>query len=191
MKQNIPKLFRGSTEPQMNRLLDDLVLIEHSDPGAAPARISTNTYAILANGRALLFDVNSSELLPLVERLRSEGFAPAGLVLSHRHTAGLGDAVPIVTERFRIPVFLHPLDARHPQANIGVQYEDPMGHPLLADFGAEPLHMPGHTEGSIMLYRVADGGTLLTGDAAMGPGAPQTEAGVEHLLSPADFDDGR
>jgi glyoxylase-like metal-dependent hydrolase (beta-lactamase superfamily II) len=179
-----PKLFRGSAEPQMNRLFDNFVLIEQSDPGAAPAHISTNTYAILANGRALLFDVNDSGLLPFVEQLKAEGFAPAGLVLSHRHTAGLGDAVQIIAERFRIPVFLHPLDAQHPQADIGVQYQDPMGHPLLAECGGEALHFPGHTEGSIALYLSAGGGTLLTGDAAMGPSAPQTEAGVERLLRP-------
>jgi glyoxylase-like metal-dependent hydrolase (beta-lactamase superfamily II) len=83
-----------------------------------------------------------------------------------------------------VPVFLHPLDARHPQAAAaGVPYEDPMGHPLLAEFGVEALHFPGHTEGLVALY-LPDGGTLLTGDAAMGPTAPQTEAGEEYLIRP-------
>jgi hypothetical protein len=39
--------FRGRSEPQMTRLRPDIVLIEHSDPGAETVHISTNTYALL------------------------------------------------------------------------------------------------------------------------------------------------
>jgi glyoxylase-like metal-dependent hydrolase (beta-lactamase superfamily II) len=63
-----------------------------------------------------------------------------------------------------------------------IAYENPVGHPLMSAFGAEVVHLPGHTAGSIGLY--LHGGTLLSGDAAMGPTAVQTENGVEYLIRP-------
>jgi glyoxylase-like metal-dependent hydrolase (beta-lactamase superfamily II) len=51
-------------------------------------------------------------------------------------------------------------------------------------FAAEVVHLPGHTAGSIGLYLPGEGGTLLAGDAAMGPTAVQTEKGVEYLIRP-------
>ena len=146
--------------------------------------MSTNAYAVLTRGRALLFDANASGLLPLVEILRRDGFEPAGLVLSHRHSAGLGDAVITIAEQYQTPVFLHPIDAQHPQAMaVGLPYENPVGHPLLAEFGTEALHFPGHTAGLVMLYFAAQQ-VLLAADAAMGPTAPQADRGVEYLVRP-------
>ena len=66
----------------------------------------------------------------------------------------------------------------------GIAYEDPVGHPLMTAFGAEVVHLPGHTAGSIGLYLPAGGGTLLAGDAAMGPSAVQTTNGVAYLIRP-------
>ena len=36
--------FRGSPEPQMTELRDDVVLLEHSDPGARQAQLSPRTH---------------------------------------------------------------------------------------------------------------------------------------------------
>jgi len=178
-------VFRGLAQPQLNRLRDDLALLEYSDPGAVRARLSTNGFALLADEGALLFDTGAEELLPLIDQLRSQGFAPRGLVLSHRHIAGLGGAAPIISREYGVPVFLHPVDARHPQAmGAGIAYEDPVGHPLITAFGAEVVPLPGHPAGSIGLYLPAGGGTLLAGDAAMGPSAVQTKNGVEYLIRP-------
>jgi glyoxylase-like metal-dependent hydrolase (beta-lactamase superfamily II) len=150
-------------------------LLEYSDPGALRAQMSTNGFALLDDGDALLFDTGAQELLPLIEQLRNQGFVLRGLVLSHRHIAGAGGAVPIIPREYGVPVFLHPLDARHPQAMAaGLEYEDPIGHPLMTAFGAEAVHLPGHAAGSIGLY-LSDGGTLLAGDAAMGPTAVQAD----------------
>jgi glyoxylase-like metal-dependent hydrolase (beta-lactamase superfamily II) len=178
------KIFRGLPEAQLTRLAENLALLEHSDPGAVGAHMSTNAYAILIRGRALFFDVNASALLPLVEILRRDGFEPAGLVLSHRHSAGLGDAVITIAEQYQTPVFLHPIDAQHPQAMaVGLPYENPVGHPLLAEFGTEALHFPGHTAGLVTLYLAAQQ-VLLAADAAMGPTAPQADRGIEYLIRP-------
>ncbi|MGA9167951.1 MAG: MBL fold metallo-hydrolase, partial [Nitrososphaeraceae archaeon] len=177
--------FRGMSEPQMTHLRPDVVLIEYSDPGAEAAHISTNTYALLNAGRMLLVDTNVSSLLPFVRQLSEDGFSPAALVISHRHVVGLGDAIGSLAAEFKIPLLLHPIDAGHQQGlAAGVTFENPIGHPVLDEFGFEALLFPGQTAGSIMLYSTSNGGLLLTGDSAMGPSADQAEAGLERLIRP-------
>jgi metal-dependent hydrolase (beta-lactamase superfamily II) len=87
-------------------LREDLALLEYSDPGAVRARLSTNGFALLADEGALLFDTGAEELLPLIDQLRKQGFSPRGLVLSHRHIAGAGGAVPMMPREYGVPVFL-------------------------------------------------------------------------------------
>lgn len=177
--------FRGMSVPQMTHLRPDVVLIEYSDPGAESIHTSTNTYALLNAGRMLLMDTNVSSLLPFVRQLSNDGFSPAALVLSHRHVVGLGDAIGTLATEFRIPVLLHPIDARHHQAlTAGIKFEDPVGHPVISEFGFEALLFPGQTAGSIVLYSANNGGMLLTGDSAAGTSADQTEAGLERLIRP-------
>jgi glyoxylase-like metal-dependent hydrolase (beta-lactamase superfamily II) len=169
----------------MTELREGLVLIEHSDPGARYARLSTNTYAVLHGARALLVDVSVSTLAPFVRQLVARGFAPAALVITHRHVAGTGDSVREIADEFKIPVLLHPIDAQHPQARVArVPYRNPIGHPLLAEFGVEAILFPGHTEGHIVLYGAENGGFLITGDAAMGPTAGQAASGIERVIRP-------
>jgi len=169
----------------LTTLRDDVVLIEHSDPGARQAQLSTNTYAVLRNGRALLIDTNFSPLLPFVRELAARGFTPAGLVISHRHVAGTGDAVRTLANEFEMPVLMHPIDAGHPQAAVTrVPYEDPVGHPLLQEFGLEAIFFPGHTAGHIALYSARNDGIMFTGDAAMGTTAGQAGSGIERLIRP-------
>jgi len=177
--------FRGSPEPQMTELRDDIVLLEHSDPGARQAQLSTNTYAVLRPGRALFIDTNFSPLVPFVRELATRGFTPAALVISHRHVAGTGDALRTLANQFKMPVLMHPLDAEHPQARVAqVPYENPMAHPLLVEFGLEAIHFPGHTLGHIALYSAEKGGLLFAGDAAMGTTAGQAASGIERLIRP-------
>jgi glyoxylase-like metal-dependent hydrolase (beta-lactamase superfamily II) len=177
--------FRGLPEPQMTELREGLVLLEHSDPGARRAGLSTNTFAVLKNGRALLVDVSFSLLLPFVRQLRTKGFTPAGLLITHRHVAGTGDSLRDIADEFRIPVLLHPIDAQHPQSRSArVSFENPMANPLLAEFEVEAVLFPGHTEGHIILYGSANGGILITGDAAMGTSSSQAKAGVETVIRP-------
>ena len=181
----MPKPFRGMAKPQMTRLRPDIALIEYSDAGAEEAHISTNTYALLNAGRMLLLDTNVSSLLPFVRQLSDNGYSPAALVLSHRHVVGLGDAIGNISTEFKIPVLLHPIDARHQQAlDSGIQFENPIGHPILGEFGFEALLFPGQTAGSIVLYTTKHGGILLTGDSATGTNANQAKAGLERLVRP-------
>lgn len=127
----------------------------------------------------LLLDVNVSSLLPFVRQLSDNGYSPAALVLSHRHVVGLGDAISDISTEFKIPLLLHPIDARHQQAlDSGIQFENPVGHPILREFGFEALLFPGQTAGSIVLYTSKHGGVLLTGDSATGTSANQAKAGL-------------
>src|SRR6476620_478652 len=118
------KPFRGMSKPQMTRLRPDIALIEYSDAGAEEVHISTNTYAMLNAGRMLLLDTNVSSLVPFLRQLSDDGYSPAALILSHRHVVGLGDAIGDLSSEFKIPVLLHPIDARHQQAlDSGIQFD--------------------------------------------------------------------
>jgi glyoxylase-like metal-dependent hydrolase (beta-lactamase superfamily II) len=173
------------SKPQMTHIPTDIVLIEYSDPGAEDAHLSTNTYALLNVGRMLLVDTNVSSLLPFVRQLSDDGFSPAALVITHRHVVGLGDALRDLKTEFKIPLLLHPIDAKHKQAlAAGIPFENPVSHPVLREFGVEALLFPGQTAGSIMLYSTNNGGLLLTGDSAMGTTADQAKAGLERLIRP-------
>ena len=179
------KPFRGMSQPQMTHLRPDIVLIEHSDPGAEDVHLSTNTYALLNAGRMLLVDTNVSLLLPFVRQLSDDGFSPAALVITHRHVVALGDALSDLKTEFKIPLLLHPIDAKHKQAvAAGIPFENPIGHEVLSEFGFEALLFPGQTAGSIMLYSINNGGILLTGASASGTSADQAKAGLEHLIRP-------
>lgn len=117
--------------------------------------------------------------------MSDDGYSPAALVLSHRHVVGLGDAIGDLSSEFKIPVLLHPIDARHQQAlDSGIQFENPVGHPILDEFGFEALLFPGQTAGSIILHTTKHGGVLLTGDSAMGTTSNQSKAGSERLVRP-------
>ena len=82
-------------------------------------------------------------------------------------------------------MLLHPTDAGHEQAmDSSIQFENPVGHPILGEFGFEALLFPGQTAGPIILHTTKHGGVLLTGDSAMGTTANQAKAGLEHLVRP-------
>lgn len=177
------KPFRA-TKPQMMYLRPDIALIEYSDPGAEEVHLSTNAYALLNGGRMLLVDTNISSLLPFVRQLSDYGFSPSALVITHRHVVGLGDALNDLKTEFKIPLLLHPIDARHRQALAsGIAFENPLGHRVLSKFGFEALLFPGQTAGSIVLYS-SKNVPLLTGDSASGTSADQAKAGLEHLIRP-------
>lgn len=179
------KPFRGMSQPRMTRLRPDIVLIEYSDPGAEEIHLSTNTYALLNAGRMLLVDTNVSSLHPFVRQLSNDGFSPSALVITHRHVVGLGDALNDLKSEFKIPLFLHPIDARHRQALAsGIAFENPAGHRILSEFGFEAQLFPGQTAGSIVLYSSNNGGVFLSGDSASGTSADQAKAGLERLIRP-------
>ena len=171
-------MITTAAHPEPQALLDDLLLMEHEDPGSRKDGMSTNSYALLgggAEGEALLVDAAFDYLLPSIREVAERGHRPAGMVLTHRHVHAVD----------------HPLENIEPRkAAPGVGFLDPVGDPegraLLARFGVEALHFPGHTEGSVALYRQRDG-LLLPGDAAMGTTVRQAALGVEEVVRPWPF----
>lgn len=151
-------------------LYDDLLLLS----GGASEADRANGYAILARGRMLLVDTVFRQQLVAVRALRDAGYAPAALVLTHRHAAAQANALRALDAELRIPVYLHPADAVHPQArNKEIPFRDPTGaDAVLASFGVRAIHFPGHTEGHVVLHWATHGGVLFAGNCAAGGAAP-------------------
>jgi glyoxylase-like metal-dependent hydrolase (beta-lactamase superfamily II) len=123
--------------------------------------------------------------VPSVRQLSNDGFSPAAVVITHRHVVGGGDALGDLMTEFKIPLLLHPIDAKHQQAvAAGIPFQNPIGHPVLKEFGFEALLFPGQTAGSIVLYSSNNGGLLLTGDSASGTSSDKANAGLERLIRP-------
>ncbi|WP_020667527.1 MBL fold metallo-hydrolase [Amycolatopsis nigrescens] len=164
--------------------LDDLVLLEHADPGGAPHGLPTNTYAVLAGDRALIVDASVEYLSGPLGELADAGFRPAALAFTHHHLPVNGDAdfIRRFSGEFGIPVLMHRLDIAHPLAKrTGLAFTDVEAGSPLAPFGLEVLHFPGQTEGSVLFYRERDG-LLLAGDSAMGPTQDQAGDGLRRLV---------
>ena len=170
--------------PKMIQLYDDFILLRHSDPGAQRGGMYTNSYAVLSDGKAVFVDAPFEELLPFIRQIAKD-YTPAALLLTHRHIAH-AEMLKVFEQEFGVPIFLHPIDAHHPQAaqarQAGITFQDPTKSDLFAPFDLEVQPFPGHTEESILAYWNRHGGVLLTGDAAMGPTVAQADEGMERLI---------
>ena len=162
--------------PTAQRVAGPVVMLPQKGSASGGSKRPLNSFAVLREGRSVLFDAPYSWVLDGIQALADEGHPPAALVLSHRNTAGSGDAFEEIARRFGAPVLLHPADQGHPEARgTGVAFSDPTASPVLAEAGIEVVAIPGHTEGSIMLYLADEGGILLAGDSAVGPGPEQSD----------------
>lgn len=138
---------------------------------------------MVKGGTALLVDTTFGFFLGAVQELVATGLRPVGLALTHHDLLSYGDAISPIRKLCSGPLLIHPLDAVHPMARrSGVEVGDIEDHALMLDFGVEVIHFPGHTVGSVMLYRSADG-LLLVGDSAMGA-AEDAAPGALRLVRP-------
>lgn len=153
--------------PDPQYLHDDLVLLPQEGAQTGGTGRPPNSYALLFGGYSVLFDVPFSYLLDGVDELAKRGHPPGALVLSHRDLVGQGDAFETLQNTYDLSVLLHPED------DTGGAFSDPTDNALLKEAGLEVIHFPGHTSGSIMLYRRERGGVLLAGDSAVAPGPRQ------------------
>lgn len=155
--------------PETQPLFEDLVLLPQENAQTGPTGRPPNSYALLLEGRSILFDAPYRRLLPALHELAEEGHPPAALALSHHHVTG---EASVVQEATGVPAFLHPADAKRARVD-GADFSDPTESALLAEAGLDVISMPYHTEGSIMLYWGEHGGVLLCGDSAVAPGPEQ------------------
>jgi glyoxylase-like metal-dependent hydrolase (beta-lactamase superfamily II) len=172
----------------------DLVLLPHRDAQVEAAGLSTNAYAVLGPHGAVLVDAVFADTVPDAETIATWGVPPVALVLTHRHLVPQADGLDAIARRLDVPLFLHPLDAAHPQAGRGRAYHDPTRSTILADAGIEVVPFPGHTAGHVALYLAAQGGALLAGDAATSVSDPDAPPDGRTLVRPPvafNVDDGQ
>jgi glyoxylase-like metal-dependent hydrolase (beta-lactamase superfamily II) len=168
------------------QLLPNLFYIKHSDPGALRMGMSTNTYVLASNERALLIDPLFDYLLQPINEILSKGFSLSGILFTHRHLVSNGNFLYGLTNKYNVPLFLHSADQRYLKIRgLNYAFENPVEHPLTKEFDIEVIHFPGHTEGSIIIYQKQNGGLLMTGDAAVGPSEKQIQNGQVQLVRPS------
>ena len=119
----------------------------------------------------LLIDVTREETRGIVRELVELGKKIDGIVLTHGDLVNnaYADLRRVSEEAGGAPVLVHPADARGQDHAI---QDITLDLPLFDRYGLVVLPAPGHTPGSVMLYSKLYGGTLFTGDAAIG--APYT-----------------
>ena len=167
--------------PDAQGVLGPVRMLPQKGSSSGGSKRPMNSYAILREGRSILFDAAFSWTVDGIARLADDGRPPAALVLSHRNVVGSADALDEVRARFDVPVFLHPADAAHEEAaSAGIEFADPMHSDLLGGAGITAMHVPGHTAGSVMLWIEDAGGVLLAGDCAVGPGPEQGGDDPDH-----------
>ncbi len=169
--------------PDTRPILGPVVMLPQRGSTSGGSKRPMNSFAILREGRSILFDAAFSWTRDGIRRLADEGHPPAALVLSHADVVGSADALDEILADHGIPVMLHPLDAELERvAKGGREYVDPMHSELLDAAGIVRMHVPGHSPGSTMLWIEDEGGILLAGDCAVGPGPEQGAPDVEPRL---------
>ncbi len=175
--------------PNSQKLFDDVIFLPQEGAQAGPTGRPPNSYAILFDDHSILFDAAYSWNLSGIRALIDDGKPPRALVLSHRNVAGGGDLFDTLESEYNLPIFLHPDDAKHEEAsNRGIDYKNPLNSELLQQDKLEVIYIPGHTDGSIMLYWSHHGGVLFAGDSAVAPG-PKQEQEPPRLLRPKITDE--
>lgn len=98
----------------------------------------------------------------ILKYIKSEGFAPEGIILTHHHGDHSGAAAQLRKE-LDCPIMIHRADADRFKEGADRLLED--GDVLLLDGGVKltVLHTPGHTRGGICLLSERDK-TCFTGD---------------------------
>jgi len=164
------------------QVLPNLYQIKHSDPGSIRAGMATNTYILMANGKALIIDAAFDYLLEPIKEVLGTKFTVVGFLYSHNHVVGNSNFLQGYKEAFDVPFFLHPLDA----AAFGTQgagyFENPINHLLLAEFNIDIKLFQGHTKGSVIIHQAENDGLIIAGDAAMGATDGQALEGIERLI---------
>lgn len=164
------------------QVLPNLYQIKHSDPGSIRAGMATNTYILTANDKALIIDAAFDYLLEPIKEVLGTKFTVVGFLYSHNHVVGNSNFLQGYKEAFDVPFFLHPLDAAAFGTQSAAFFENPVNHPLLAEFNIDVKLFQGHTKGSVIIYQAESDGLIIAGDAAMGATDGQALEGIERLI---------
>ena len=144
----------------------------------------TNAYLLLDrdSGEAILIDApaEADSILDWAEPYRVKF-----IFLTHAHADHVG-ALEEVRRELDVPVFLHPADSRAFQLKADQMLED--GQTLtLGAARLQVVHVPGHTEGSVVLQVIEPEGFnyAIVGDAIF-PGGPGHTTSSEALKQSLD-----
>ena len=167
------EFYATDTQP----VIGPVVMLPQKGSVSGGSKRPLNSYAIVRDGVSVFFDAPFSWTMDGVRAIAEE-HTPLAMVISHRDLAASGDAYQEFRAEFGGPILMHPDDQATEKAReLDVPLTDPMGEDgqVLRDAGIEVIHIPGHSPGSIMLYLADEGGILLAGDSAVGPGPEQSD----------------
>lgn len=173
---------------EIQKAVGPVVMLPQKGSVSGGSKRPLNSWAIVRPNRSILFDAPFSWTMDGIRRLAADGHGPAAMVLSHRDLGGSGDAFTSFVEEFRAPIMVHAGDRAGVENKAGVMLEGVETAPALDAAGVEVIHIPGHTPGSIMLWIEDEGGILLAGDSAVGPG-PEQEDQSPRLQRPVGADE--
>ena len=162
--------------PQCQAVAGPVVLLPQKGSVSGGSKRPMNSWAIVRERDSILVDAPLSWTMNGVRALAKRGKPPKAMVLTHRDLAGSGDAWHEFADAFDAPFLMHPDDqAEDAPGRLDVPLHDPAGSAALDEAGVRVIHVPGHSPGSIMLHVEDDGGVLLCGDSAVGPGPEQAD----------------
>ena len=165
LASRLAQLFASQSDAQIPviHFSPDVLLIP-LDTESLPPSTHTNAF-LVGRGPVYLIDPGSAlaeeqgRLFTLLDAQAEAGRRVTAVVLTHQHPDHIG-AASACAERYRVPIFAHPLTAKRLQGKVAVERELRDGDRLdlgpAPDMGGawfvEALHTPGHAPGHLAFY---------------------------------------
>lgn len=124
-------------------------------------------YLVTHEEQSIVVDPQN-ELVPWEKRLAELGSKLVGVALTHTHWDHVA-GVPLVAEKYHVPIYVHELDARRlkkypPSTQNLFRFVDEGAALALGSAALEVLHTPGHSAGECCYLVPGTPPGLLTGD---------------------------
>jgi len=150
--------------------------------------LGTNSYLLINEETKEMLIVDPATCPDyLVQHIKSNGYIPKAILLTHGHFDHAGGAKPLA-EEFGIKIYAHEAEAdtlHDPQKNVSwmvgtketydadvfLKDEEVIN---LAGFEVKVLHTPGHTEGGCCYY-IAEEGVVFSGDTLFAQSVGRTD----------------
>lgn len=141
--------------------------------------VQTNYYCVEDSAHNCLIVDPGEEAPKIIQEIEEKGLTPQAIILTHGHFDHIG-AVDAVRDHFRIPVYIHKLEAdtlTSPKANGSTRYPmlpqvqnrpadhffEEEGETTIGSFTFDVRHTPGHSRGSVS-FVFKESGFAIVGD---------------------------